>query len=825
MRTTQVASCLAFACATSLVNHVAHANTIENAAATQISVGMPSGFADMAQNQRIVADVVFGTRRLGQFEIEAGPAKVRFIDPAAVAAAVPDLIDSPGFVRALTGDLDGNAQYVCATDSSGCERPRPEIAAVAFDTRRFRIELFVNPKQLSVQNGDAEFLKPEAGRVTLVDTVGFALSGSDGQSQTYSLRNRAILAIGEARLMSESFYSSNRGGDIDSLVAQLDRPNRRYSAGLFYTPGADLVGRRRLMGLGVGSQFDTHYDRSRLVGTPLVVFLQQRARVDLFVQGRLVNSSTFDAGNQMLDTANLPDGSYPIEIRVTEASGTTRSESRFFTKNSLLAPPGHIAFFANAGLMAADRDNSWLSVSRTPLLSAGASGRVGAHVAWDITTMATDRTQLVEVGGTYLAAFAQARIAFLGATGGNYGFVAQVGSTSASRLGFSFDLRKVHSGNGRPLIPLDDFTSDPTSVTDMTAQRLEAAGTSFTQIAGTLAYRVGPAQVAVSGLYRRDRTSRTSYAIGPSIHLPIVQKQQMRLTLNGNYLATERGRSFAFGVQFQLLGRKTTLSAQTGMQYDGRGDGRRLTELAELSGAIQSENVLDGDVMASAAIQRANGATLAQVTGDYRGPIGYSSASLLKRFATGGGSTQYALNLQTSLAVSGSAVRMGAKDQNDSVITVDLEGSAKTTPFEVFIDGAGRGTIRPGEHLTLALTPYRRYAIRMRPQGTDLVAYDAGERKVDVFPGTVARVIWRADTVLAMFGRLVRADGSPIANADIVTGDAISATDDNGYFQLQAPANAVLKVHEANGTRCDASIDASPSAKGYTALGDISCKI
>ncbi|WP_163471554.1 TcfC E-set like domain-containing protein, partial [Escherichia coli] len=75
-------------------------------------------------------------------------------------------------------------------------------------------------------------------------------------------------------------------------------------------PGADLVGRRRILGVGVSSQFDTRADRMQLFGSPLVVFLGQRSRVDIYVEGRLVSSQSFEAGNQTLDTNSLPDGSY-----------------------------------------------------------------------------------------------------------------------------------------------------------------------------------------------------------------------------------------------------------------------------------------------------------------------------------------------------------------------------------------------------------------------------------------------------------------------------------------------------------------------------------
>ncbi|MBL7396154.1 hypothetical protein, partial [Escherichia coli] len=75
------------------------------------------------------------------------------------------------------------------------------------------------------------------------------------------------------------------------------------------------------------------------------------------------------------------------------------------------------------------------------------------------------------------------------------------------------------------------------------------------------------------------------------------------------------------------------------------------------------------------------------------------------------------------------------------------------------VDDAPRGEIATGEHLNLAVTPYRRYKVRIRPVSSDLVSFDAQTRSVDVYPGTVAVLDWKADRVLAMFGRLVGPDG------------------------------------------------------------------
>src|SRR6185437_1135057 len=113
--------------------------------------------------------------------------------------------------------------------------------------------------------------------------------------------NRTILSLGSARIQTDASYASKLGVVVDDLAAEVDRRDLRYSAGLVWAPGLDLTGQRRIVGLGLGTQFDTRTDRDVLEGTPLVLFLATSAQVDLIVDGPLVTSRTYGAGNNVLD--------------------------------------------------------------------------------------------------------------------------------------------------------------------------------------------------------------------------------------------------------------------------------------------------------------------------------------------------------------------------------------------------------------------------------------------------------------------------------------------------------------------------------------------
>ena len=792
--------------------------------APAVTASMPADFADLDRKRLTVVDAYVGDRRIGQFAVEVDSASLRFVLPQAVAAAIPDLLDRTSVTTALTGALPPNAPPPCASSARPCDRPHPAIASIAFDPVRYRVDIHVNPRLLAVRDdGRAQFLASPSASLTAVDTVGFAIAGGSGQRPSYALRNRLVAGAGHARLIAEMATSSYRALDIDSLAAQLDRPGHRYIGGLFYAPGTDLVGRRRMVGLGVGSQFDTRLDRVALTGTPLILFLDQRARVDLYVQGRLIASQSLESGNQTLDTTSLPDGSYTIELHIHEASGAQRTEQRFFTKNAALAPVGHHLFHAEIGWLAAARDHMPVAIAPVPILNVGLAGRRGAHLAWDASGIVTDRKTLVEIGATIITQAMQGRVGLLASSTGDRGVAIQLNSTNAGWLAYGFDLRHVRSVDGRPLIPVED-ESRWLPLAGVGAAPFLDRSADYIQATGNVSAYLRRTQWSLSAYYRRGSDGHASYAIGPALRWTILERDRIRLGGTGTYAATDRGNAVAFGLQFQLLGARSQIHAAIGAQSGGSTWSPGTEQAVEVGASLQRGTGSGGLVNANALLQHRGDATLVQAGADARGSAGYVAGTIVQRLRDGPDSRQYGLSAQTILGWGGGRLHLGAREQADSVIAVRLRGPNHTARFEVLVDEAVRGVLRPGERLAVAVQPYRRYAVRLRAIGDPLWTFDTRTRRIDMHPGDYRTLDWSARPVLAMFGRLVDPGGVPIRNGDVTTDDAVAATDDRGYFQIQAAGDASLTVHAANGATCTATLDAPDTTAPFAALGDVPCR-
>ena len=339
-----------------------------------------------------------------------------------------------------------------------------------------------------------------------------------------------------------------------------------------------------------------------------------------------------------------------------------------------------------------------------------------------------------------------------------------------------------------------------------------------------VSYHLPSARLSLAGFLRRDRGRETNYAIGPTAQWTIFQRNGLDITVDANVSQSNRGRSAFAGLRLQLFRKRSSFTTTVGAQSnasDGRGKRSRL--VGGIGGSYQDEDVLGGDLTLTGNLDHTADSDLAHARADLRGPLGVAAADIVQRLGDGGG-TQYSLGLQTTAIAGPNTFAIRGKDQSDSMIVVQLPDVPATSTFEVLINETPRGLIQGGDTLPIAVTPYRQYSVRVRPHRGDLLHFDSASRLVSVFPGNVARLTWTAKRVVALFGRALWSDGTPVAEADILTEDAIGHTDPNGYFQIEATAGAVLKLRTANGRTCRLPLGDPQEVNGYAAVGTLTCQ-
>lgn len=790
------------------------------------TVAPPEGFSELEQPRELLVDVYFGGRRVGEVYITSRPGFIKFSDPARVLALVPNLASSSALTAFLSQDLKANGHLVCSqTNTGSCGVLAPQAVGVIFDEQRFRVDVFVSPAFLKIATeSNRVYLASPTAPLSLTSSVGLALSGSSLNSPTYNLQNRTIVGFRNGRIRSDSSYASQLGLIFDDLVAEVDSNRLRYSGGLFWAPGLDFTGRRRVAGIGVGTQFDTRADRDSLSATPLIVFLRQPSRVETLIDGRLVGSAAYEAGNTILDTSGLPNGSYSLVLRVREAGGTVREERRFFVKNSQIAPAGEPIYFAYAGMLANTRANRPISLSRSFFFQAGTARRLNNRLALDAAVLGTGDKIIAQAGAWLITKPVRARVAALASTAGDKGALLQLASAGASRLNFNFDLRRIWSGDNQPLIPLPSYVDNFGSTPPTGAQ---VGNGSYTQASGSIAYRLGAGYLALTGSYRRDRGSPADYSIGPSLNWPLINKGGVQLVMQADAQKSRTVTAAFVGFRVLFTSGGLSMLSTTGLASLRSSDGSQPSKsraVMSLNGewSHQRENGLQASL--SGGMDRSVHSTTANANGVINSALGRARADVLYSFEGERTGLQYGINFQSGVAAAGTAIKLGGRDINDSALIASVNGAAADASFDVLIDELPRGRVRAGSSLPIFLQAYRSYKVRLRPTTTAFVSYDSAVNDVTLFPGNVVHLRWKAESQLAIFGRAVRLDGSPVSNAIVTSPQGIGQSDANGYFQVDAGPKDSLSFADKNGQLCQISLFALKPRNNFVSLGRVICR-
>jgi hypothetical protein len=818
------------ALAEALATPAAAAVAAASAAATNSSnghdfgvLGPPPGFDDLANPREVLVDVYFGGRKVGGAVAIARPGFLQFRDPAKVAALVPNLAAATGLADALSGDLPTHGALACAqSNRQDCGKLPLDSAGIIFDESRFRVDLFVPPAMLRiVPVTESRYLDVPGGPLSLTSSVGLAISGSQGQSPSYNIQDRAIVAFGPGRVRTDVAYASKQGLVVDDLVAELDRHDLRYSAGLFWAPGLDLTGRRRIVGAGFGTQFDTRADRESLTGTPLILFLSQPSRVDFLIDGRLAGSRSYDTGNNILDTSSLPEGSYPILLRVHGADGTDREERRFFVKSPQIAPAGQTLYFAYAGMLANTRPDRLIGVSSTFYYQAGIARRLSQPLALDLSIVGTQHKSMAEAGAWLITPVAQVRAAGLVSTVGDAAVLLQGTSSGRGPFNFAFDLRRIWSRDDRPLIPLPSFI-DSFGGGQPTGAQL---GGSYTQASATLGYRIGAAYLSVIGSLRKDAGRRSDYSIGPSFTWPIVNLNGLQLTVQADAQRTRTTTAAFAGIRLLYTANRVSLQGSAGYgSIDNRDDSGQSKGRA--LGGLSATYFYEGDdrtqASAAAGIERSLDSTVAHAGGTLYSRFGNVRADVLDSLE-GRGGIQYGVTLQSAVAASGGEIGLGSRDLDDSAVIVEVAGEAGKSSFQVLVNGMAYGHVHAGGQLPIHLQPYRAYEISVRPDDAAAVSFDTEAKKVTLYPGSVRVVRWTAHAFFTAFGQAVAPDGSPIADAMVQAPRSVGETDKSGYFQIDA-ANGDSVAFTRGSSRCEIRLEGAAARNDFVSLGKVICK-
>lgn len=774
----------------------------------------PEDFLDLVAPQTTVIDVYYGGTKVATALATFTPSYVQIHDTLALMPSFGDVTEPEEVLQALTGPLQPNSDLVCLPGDSeeSCGLLEPQVAGVIFDRNSFRLDVFVNPAFRAVSLPEmGRHLEPTDTGPGLVSGLKGIVSGGTEQDRSYLLRNDTILGYMDNRVETSLLVDNQDGLFLDRGVGVMERGDWRVTTGLFRTAGMDAAGQEKIIGAGIATQLDTRVDLDLAYATPIILFLPNRSKVDIFRDGRLLATNIYDAGNQTIDTSGLPNGSYDITLRIQEIGGETREETRFFSKNPELPPADTPLWVLQLGALVDDSKVDGVrrvvgSVESVPILRAGTLHRLGENWGVFADTMASNKQLLLELGGLLRERPARLRGSLIATTDLDVGFALRYSDRSGP-LGYNVNVRQIFAGDTSQATNPNEFDPYTASIREL------GGGINYTLLepAMTLGFQ---------GSYNQ-RGSDSSWSFGPSVGANLWQTGAYDFRFNSS--VTQSDDQLLAIAQITMSYRDDNWAALStaGFRVETGGD----------TGPEGSANVSwlksfeDGrQFQFSTGVFRSVNTTSLSGTAGYVDSLG-AVALTFDRSMGDQTSTTYSGEIEIDLVGNLDGIEVTGFGGSDAAIIVDIDGDIPDdATFDLFIDGTRRASMTGTGSVPIVVEPYRTYEVSILSGSDSLFAYELEAQRVTAFPGTVATMTWNVLRILPVFGRAVHPDGSPVVLARIEGAHDIASTDTDGNFQAQINGTRELVFSAPGEPTCRVEVGELPHEAVFFDLGTVVCE-
>ncbi|MEE9320381.1 MAG: TcfC E-set like domain-containing protein, partial [Granulosicoccus sp.] len=293
-----------------------------------IADAAPAGFEALNGPQNAFIDVYFRDKKVGSTAVTVTVDELIFDHPASVVDLLDGITDAPRVEALLSAPLPTNADRLCyrENDPAGCGYLDVAEVGVIYSESDLRLDLFVGRELQSLQDqGRVRYLPPPERNNTSILSVYTVASDLAAQDDAIDVSGRLLLGNGPSNLTAEADYNSRTDRQrLRELKLTHHFPDYDLVGGTYsYQPGGGLSD-IALAGASFNSSFKTRVDLEHAFSSELVVFLSRRSIVQLAVNDRVYTGDSYAAGNQVLDTRALPDGTYEVEIRVIDPLSGSR---------------------------------------------------------------------------------------------------------------------------------------------------------------------------------------------------------------------------------------------------------------------------------------------------------------------------------------------------------------------------------------------------------------------------------------------------------------------------------------------------------------------
>ena len=745
--------------------------------------GVPAGFETLATPRQTVITLYYGGDVLGAVPAHFSPGLLSLDNPAALLDKLPNIADKARVGAVLAQPMATNPDLLCtARRTENCGMLAPDVAGVIFDENALTAELFINQAYLTLTDQNAMcFLPLPEQNMSSVASFSGAVNGANGQSPNYTLSNATVFSVGEAQLTTQT-TASQTGLRFDTAAASVERNGWQAGGGLFRSHPMQLLSDRDMAGVSYSTSMKTRLDSQKTQGNDVIVYLPRRSYVSIYREGRLFSSQAYEAGNQRIDTSELPDGAYDITLRIQDADGTTREERRFFAKTQEIPPPDQPTYYLDAGVIRkpAGTDSTLPEVTAKPIIRAGTVERISENAAMSFSALGVRDRAIAETGAFWLGNGVKMGATALASSRGDLGVQASYIQTLGS-FNAAIDARKTWM-NHVPIPGFEDLSSN------------------ITQVSTTLNYALtSDFSVGARASYAKEN-GQTNTSIGPYSEWRIWGAGEASLGLTVAAAHTGHQNQASALLHFSYSLGDYNVSGAGGISRDGS----RTGPVGNVR-LMHTDNTPGNALILGGGMSTGNGQQVISSDADWQNDFGQVRGSVQQAFGDRSSSFGYGGSFAFNASQLADEVHVGGNQAGKSAVIIETAGDADTT-MKIFVNNVERSTVKIGGRQIIYLTPFHNYDIRLAPRQNALLDYESNNRRVTLYPGNVTKLRWSVNKFYVVSARIITPEGAPLADGALKESRAQVITDGNGRLQAELAAPKTLTFTVGDGDACQVAL-------------------
>jgi hypothetical protein len=344
---------------------------------------VPAGFEELVTGQKVWIDVNLLGQSAGLFEATVTLDSVQFVKPLDVLSALnlPIKKESQEYKQLadqISHPLPRNGNLACSSNNNapGCGFLTTDTLAIIYDENDSKVSVFLDKKLLPEGDKHALYYTP-----TRDSENAFIHQQNLNVIAEKDYSNISLQGAGALGILTNGYvgfdWSLNayRNDDTTDQTVNVDDFYYRQSLGQRHYVQAGRMDSRDLSsnlggnisfsmlplgaidGVRAGSSLSYLNREEASKGSPIVILLSRKSRVDAYRGNQLLGTFYLDSGSNTLDTGNFPAGSYSVTLKVYEDNALARTEVQPFTRTGGIGD-GHMQWFIQGGKVASQVSNN-----------------------------------------------------------------------------------------------------------------------------------------------------------------------------------------------------------------------------------------------------------------------------------------------------------------------------------------------------------------------------------------------------------------------------------------------------------------------------------